>query len=615
MPSTWEDKIVSPERAMAKIRPGMSIFIGTGMAEPRTLVKALMESSAGNLQDLELIQLVSMGDAISVKELRTQKYRLKTFFTGWVAGEAITEGQVDLIPSRFAQIPALIESGRIPIDASFVQITPPDASGNCSLGVAVDVARQAMEQSSLVVGEISTQTPRTYGDTFVHVSDFNYMVRATEPPLYYNRWPVDEPYNRLAANVASLIEDRSCIFFSIGPLYEALSLSLSGKRHLGIHSPFFTDALMDLVRSGAVSNRYKETYRGKALASYAIGTPRLMLWLDSNPLVEFQSIDKVFDPLQIGRNPRFMAILPARKVDLAGRIALQIGKGNIATGPAEVRDFFAGAEISSQGRLMFALPSRNLAGRPNILLTARDYPNQCRLRESVDTIITDYGVASLKGLTLRERALALIEIAHPDDQAELIEQAKAEKILYPDQIYRQGSAHLYPADLKAEHTFKGGVTIRFRPIKPTDEEEMRRLFYRVSDESVYARYFGHITTMPHAKMQEYVNVDWSNTLSIVGLIREPGQGQIVAETRYIIERNRPWAEVVFIVDERYQGLGVGTFLYEMLVQLGQTRGLKGFTADVLFSNLGMMKVFRKGALPVQAVLENGIYHLNIPFEK
>jgi len=615
MPSQWEDKIVTPERAMAKIRPGMSIFIGTGAAEPRTLVKALMESSAGNLQDLELIQLVSLGDAISVKELRTQKYRLKTFFTGWVAGDAITEGQVDLIPSRFAQIPALIESGRIPIDASFVQITSPDASGNCSLGVAVDVARQAMEQSSLVIGEINTRIPRTYGDTFVHVSDFNYLVRATEPPIYLSRWQVDEAYNRLAANIASLVEDGSCIAFSIGPLYEALSLNLVDKHHLGIHSPFFTDALMDLVRSGAVTNRHKETYRGKALASYAIGTPQLMLWLDSNPLVEFQGIDKVFDPLQIGRNPRFMAILPARKVDLAGRIALQIGKGNIATGPAEVRDFFAGAEISPQGRLMFALPSRNLKGRSNILLTARDYPNQCRLRESVDTVITDYGIASLKGLTLRERALALIEIAHPNDQAELIEQAKAEKILYQDQIYRKDSAHLYPTDLKAEHTFKGGVGIRFRPIKPSDEEEMRRLFYRFSDESVYARYFGHIATMPHAKMQEYVNVDWSHTLSIVGLIRAAGQGQIVAEARYIIERNRPYAEIVFIVDESYQGLGVGTYLYEMLMRLGQARGLEGFTADVLFSNLGMMKVFRKGALPVQAVLENGIYHLNIPFEK
>jgi GNAT superfamily N-acetyltransferase len=264
---------------------------------------------------------------------------------------------------------------------------------------------------------------------------------------------------------------------------------------------------------------------------------------------------------------------------------------------------------------MFALPSRNREGRPNILLTARDFPNQCRLRESVDMVITDYGIANLKGLTLRERAMALIEVAHPDDRSELIDEAKAANILYHDQIYRQDSAHLYPADLKTEHTFKGNVSIRFRPIKSSDEQEMRRLFYRFSNESVYARYFGHISAMPHAKMQEYVNVEWRDTLSIVGLVGNPGQGRIVAEARYITERNRPYAEVVFIVDEKYQGLGVGTYLYEELIRLGKARGLKGFTADVLFSNLGMMKVFRKGSRPVQAVLENGIYHLNIPLEQ
>ncbi|MBW2249836.1 MAG: GNAT family N-acetyltransferase, partial [Deltaproteobacteria bacterium] len=152
----WKDRIVSPETVIEKIKPGMSIFLGTGAAEPRTLVKKLMSSDSGNLQDLELIQIVSFGDAISLKKLRRQKYRLKTFFSGWVADEAITEGQVDLIPSRFAWIPKLIESGQISINVAFIQVTPPDKNGNCSLGVAVDVARQAMEQASLVVGEINS---------------------------------------------------------------------------------------------------------------------------------------------------------------------------------------------------------------------------------------------------------------------------------------------------------------------------------------------------------------------------------------------------------------------------------------------------------------------------
>jgi acyl-CoA hydrolase len=168
-----QKKIVPPEAVLEKIKPGMSVFIGTGAAEPRTLVKHLMVSNKGNLEDLELLQLVSFGEAISLEELRLQKYRLKTFFSGWASREAITAGQVDLIPSRFAWIPALIESGQIRINAAFVQITPPDNTGNCSLGIAVDVARQAMEKASLVVGEINERIPRTFGDTFVHIPGSN----------------------------------------------------------------------------------------------------------------------------------------------------------------------------------------------------------------------------------------------------------------------------------------------------------------------------------------------------------------------------------------------------------------------------------------------------------
>ncbi len=610
----WKDRIVSPKTVIEKIKPGMSIFLGTGAAEPRTLVKNLMSSDSANLQDLELIQIVSFGDAISLKKLRRQKYRLKTFFSGWVAEEAITEGQVDLIPSRFAWIPKLIESGQISINVAFIQITPPDKNGNCSLGVAVDVARQAIDQASLVVGEVNSQIPRTYGDTFIHISDFNLLVNSTQEPIYFDRWPVSAVFEKIAANVTSLIEDGTCIAFSIGPLFEALGRHLIHKRHLGVHSPFFTDALMDLVTSGAVSNRYKEIYRGKSLASYALGTPKLMSWLDQNPLIEFQGIDKVFNPSQIGRNPRFVAVLPARKVDLTGRIALQIGKGNIATGPAEVLDFFHGAELSAGGCAVFAIPSRNRNGKPNIRVSVEEFPNQFSLRESIDMVISEYGVASLKGCTIRQRAQALIDIAHPDDRPELIDNAKAQKIIYQDQIYLAESAHLYPAEISTMHTFKGGVKVRFRAIKPSDEEEMRRLFYRFSDMAVYARYFGHIAAMPHTKTQEYVNVDWNDTMSIVGLIDEPGHGRIIAEARFIKEPHGPCAEIVFVVDEKYQSLGIGTYLYKMLTLLAKERGVQGFTADVLFSNIGMMKIFRKGELSVKAVLENGVYHLTILFD-
>jgi acyl-CoA hydrolase/GNAT superfamily N-acetyltransferase len=612
MSKQWQEKVTTPDRIMKLIKPGMSIFIGTGVAEPRTLVKTLMNRNFGNLQDLEIIQLVSFGDAISFKELRSQKYRLKTFFSGWVAHEAIVEGQVDLVPSRFVWIPRLIESGMIPVNVAFVQITPPDERGNCSLGVSIDVARQAMEKASIVVGEINNWIPRTFGDTFVHISDFSHLVYSNDPPFFFDPWPVDEVYDQVATNVAAIIEDRSCIAFSIGPLFEALGRRLVSKKHLGVHSPFFTDSLMDLVQSGAVTNRYKGTYRGKSLASYAIGSQSLLDWLNQNPLVEFQSVDKVFDPAQIGRNPHFVAIIPARKMDLLGEIALQIGKGNVAAGPTEVLDFIHGAEISPGGRTIFALPSRNREGQPNILISVKDYPNQFQLRESVDLVVTEYGVARQRGYSLRERAQALIDIAHPDDRPLLIEQARQRHIIYADQVFIPESAHLYPSDIDETHTFPGDVRMRFRPIKPSDEEEMRRLFYRFSDTAVYYRYFGHIRSMPHAKMQEYVNVDWSRTMSIVGIAESEDQSRVIAEARYIMQDVPLLAEVVFVVDEAYQGLGIATFLFRLLIRLAKERGVERFTADVLFSNQAMMKVFRKGARSLKAKLQDGIYQVEIP---
>lgn len=612
--ANWKDLIVTPEKALEKIQPGMCIFLGTGAAEPRTLVKHLMSSNANNLQDLELFQLLSFGDAISIKELKNQKFRLKTFFSGWVAKEAITAGRVDLIPSRFSRLSQLIASRQIPFDIAFIQITPPNKLGYSSLGISVDVAKLVMQQAPIVIGEINPDIPQTQGNSYVSINEFDMLVQSDEKPIYFQRWPIDPVFDRLAANVASAIEDGSCISFSIGPLYEPLAKYLMQKKDLGIHSPIFSDALMDLVKSGAVTNRYKEHFQGKALTSYAMGTPELLDWLDGNPLVEFQGLDKVFNPLRIGKNPRFVAIISIRKVDLTCGIALHMGKGTVTTDTAEVIDFVNGAEISYGGYSIFALPSRNLKGESNIKISLEDIPNQLNVRESIDLVATEYGVANLNGRTMKDRALALIEIAHPENRAKLIEAAKAQKIIYEDQIFIEANAHLYPTDAQCKHKFKNDVSVRFRAIRPSDEEEMRRLFYRFSDETVYYRYFTPLRTMPHSKMQEYVNVDYGKVMSIVGVVGDLGKGHIIAEARYVKDTNRPYGDVAFVVDEEYQCLGIATFLYKQLMRLAKERGLQGFTADVLSANKEMMRVFEKGAAEVKATLEYGVYRLSIPFK-
>jgi acyl-CoA hydrolase len=619
--TNWEDRVVSPGEALAHVKPGMTIFLGSGVAEPRTLMKTLIDSGLSNTNDLELIQLTSHSDVFSLKKLDWQKYRLKTFFSTWVSTEAVIAGSVDLIPARFSQIPRIIKSKRLPIDVAFIQITPPNEDGYCSLGMAVDVAREAMEQASVAVGEINAQIPFTFGDTIVPVSDFDLLIKSTEPPAYFKRWPVDSVIDQVAANIAQVIEDGDCISFFTGSLFEALGRHLVHKRHLGIHSPYFTDALMDLVRSGAVSNYRKAVFRGKSVVSYALGTPELMAWLDHNPLVEFQSIGQVFDPTQIGRNPNFVVVEQARNVDLLGRMAFSAGKRDIISGPGQAADLFTGAEISRGGRSVMGLPSRNSKGDPNIVVMLRNLRNQFHMRESIDTVVTEYGIANLKWRTIRERAQALIDVAHPDDRQKLVEQAKEKRILFSDQIFLSESAHLYPMEIATEHVFKDGLKVRFRAIKPSDEEAMRRLeeamrrlFYRFSNTAVYRRFLFPISTMPHDKLQGYVNVDYRQVMSVVALAGEPDQEAIVAEARYAKDDQSAYGEVAFIVDEKYQGRGIATYLYKMLIRLAKERGLKGFTAEVLQANKEMMSVFEKGHLPIDARLQDGLYRLTIPFD-
>jgi acyl-CoA hydrolase/GNAT superfamily N-acetyltransferase len=611
--NNWKKRLTRPEEVMSGIEPGMNIFIGTGAAEPRSLTNHLMASEAANLRDLTLVQLMSFGDTLSPRKLSAHKFRLKTFFAGWSAREAIATGRADWIPSRFSTVPQLVQKKLIPIDVAFVSLSAPNEAGYCSLGVAVDVARQAIAQAKIVVGEINPALPQTYGDTFVSTAEFDYLVQATDPPMHFPRWPLDPMFDRIAAKIASVINDGSCIGFTVGPIFEALGKHLTGKRNLGIHTPFFTDALMDLIRSGAVTNRDKRTYRGKTLTSYAFGTRKLYQWLDRNPLVEFQPIDTVFSPLEIGRNPNFTAVFPVRKVDLSGAIALYTGKLNATSGPGQAMDLFNGAEISPGGSTIVALPSRNLRGEANIKLSIKAYPDQINLPDSVDMVVTENGIARMVGRTVRERAQALIEIAHPEDRAKLIEQAKSSKILFEDQVFVAESAHLYPAEISERHTFKGNIEIFFRPIKPSDEEEMRRLFYRFSDQSVYYRYFAPIKTMPHAVMQDYVNVDFGKTLSIVGVRVEGGKEHIIAEGRYVSDANSRFADLAFVVDEEYQRMGIAGYLYRLLIRIARQNDIKGFTADVLASNRPMMKVFQSGTEEITSKVEDDVYRLTIRF--
>lgn len=610
--------IVTPDVILKKITPGMTIFLGTGASEPRTLVQQLLTENRGNLFDLEIIQLISMGDALrnalALEKKSVFKYRLKTFFAGWVARKAIASGRIDLIPCRFSRLPKLFASNNLKIDVAFIQITPPDENGRASLGISVDIARQAMEKATWVVGEINNLIPWTCGDTTVSLKDFDYLIEASEPPIYFSPSPVNAIYDKLGANVAALIPDGSCLSFSIGSLFAALGRHLSQKRGLGIHTLFFTDALMALVNSGAVTNLEKNDFCGKSIAAYAFGSAELLQWLDRNPHIEFHGIDVVADPMNIARNNNFSAVVSAKAVDLTGNIVLHSGKNIIAPGPGELDELFTGAYLSPGGCSICALPSESLTGESNIVLSVEDMKHPFLCRDGLDFVVTEWGLAALSGRTLRERALSLIDIAHPNHRTQLVQQAKAQHLLYDEQTYISGPGCFYPEAFSWTKPLENGEEVHFRPIKPSDVDDMRRLFYRFSKTSVYHRYFMQIKAMPHYKMQDYVNIDYQQTLSIVGLVGTPGESRIIAEARYCLWTDEPYAEVAFLVDEDYQGMGVSTHLLNKLIEIALSRGIKGFSADVMMSNAPMVRVFQKCPYPVHIEEDEDLFSIRIPFE-
>ena len=534
----WRKKIVPVQEVLNKITPGMSIFLGTGVSEPRTLVKALMTSTLPNINDLELIQILSMGDAISLaKDSTSKKFRLKTFFSGWIAHEAITSGSIDLIPCRFNHIPRLMRSGTMRVDVAFIQITPPDKNGFVSLGASVDVAKRVIEISPYVVGEVNNNVPYTLGNSLVHISEFSCLVESNEELFYFPRWHINDAFDRLSANVASVIRDGSCLCIFSGSLYEALGKHLQHKKDLGIHTMVFTDMLMDLVKCGAVSNKKKQFFNGKALTVYAQGTKELMKWLDRNPLVEFQDVELVANSRNMGINKNAVAVFPVRKVDLTGAVALLQGIKNVTASAGQIEEISAGMHNSKNGKIVFALFSRNNHGEPNIVISAEGMSNLFTNRESLDLIVTEYGIASMVGKTIRERAQALIDIAHPDDRENLVRLAKDANIIYHDQIFISESGAFYPYQLQHFHTLKDGQPVEFRAIKPADTEEMRRLFYRFSDTAVYYRYFSPVKIMPYERMQQYVNINYRDIISVVAVIEVAGAEKIIAEGRYALRQD------------------------------------------------------------------------------
>ena len=608
----YNSKKRAPEDIVKIVKPGSRIFIGSGAAEPQTLVKVLIERGK-SIADHETINLIELGTTPYAESVLSKPFHQNAFFIGANVRDAVNEGRAEYTPIFMSELPWYLRSGRLGIDVAFIQVAPPDNYGFCSLGVSVDVVKAAAESAGLVIAEVNRQMPRTLGDCFVHLKDIDHIVESDIPLLTWVPPAPDEVADRIGQNVARLVGDGATIQAGIGMIPNAILAHLKDKKNLGLHTEMFSDGIIDLVESGIITNRKKTLHNGKIIATFCMGTQRLYDFVDDNPLIEFHPCDYTNDPFIIAKNENMISINAAIQIDLTGQVcADSIGEYFYAGIGGQV-DFVRGAARSKGGKPIIVLPSTAKKGTVSRIVPFLDQgAGVVTSRGDVAYVVTEYGICNLHGRNLRERALALISIAHPDFRDDLLNYAKQRRLVHLDQMPLAVAGRFYPEQYERTSDI-GAMKVFFRPIKPTDEAIERAFFYSLSDETVYYRFFNIVKTMPHEKLQPLVNIDYREEMAIVGLLGEPGDEEMIAIGRFKLDHADDYAEVAFVVHDRWQNAGIGTYLMRTLIEIAQDMGAHGFKADVLAQNKKMLHVFHKCGYPVHSRLDEGVYSIRIDF--
>jgi len=474
----------------------------------------------------------------------------------------------------------------------------------------VDVANIVIKKAAIVVAEINPHVPLTYGETMVHLDQFDYLVASDRPLIERERKPFDATMGRIGWQISNLIEDGSTVVLHAGRMFDAIAQNLKSKRELGITTNVISDWVMDLIDAGAVSMERRRSQGGMVSTSYCYGTRRLYDYVDRNPIIEFHPLARMVNPFVIQRIPKLTSIMNVKKIDVSGESVIFHSGDNLLSGYEGKLNFSIAAAFSNQGKAIVALQSEDQEGQSNIVIHHEDETG--RVRATLGTaryVVTEYGIANLFGKSIRERVLSMIDIAHPRHRERLLGQAKIYGYAYPDQIYISSHAANYPVGLETVKTLKNNLELMFRPIKPSDEDMMRRLFYDFPDESKYLRYFAKVSIMPHREMQKYVNIDYDSTLSIVGVLKRDRAETIVAEARYSYDAAEQTYEMAFIVDERYQNRGITTFMLAYLLKIAKERGIQTLSASILPQNEKMLKVFQKAAIPPASKYEDGVIRM------
>jgi acetyl-CoA hydrolase len=416
----YRGKVTSAEEAVKIVRSGDHVWLHAGCNNPEELLKALV-ARAGELRDVEVTHLLTFGAADHVEPKYAGSFRHRALFTGPNVRQAVNEGRADWVPVFLSEIPGLIRSRSIPIDVAFIHISPPDEHGFCSYGVGVECTKAASESARAVLALVNRQMPRALGDAFIHVSRLTHVVEIDRPlvelPMVTQ---IGDVARAIGKSVADLIENGSTLQMGIGEIPDAVLLFLHEKRDLGIHTEMFSDGVVELFESGVITGEAKTLHKGKIIASFVLGSKKTFNFLDNNPFVEFHPTEYVNDPFIIAQNDKMVAINSALAIDITGQVCSDSIGRSIYSGFGGQVDFMRGARRSRGGKPIIALPSTAKDGKVSRIVDALpEGSGVVTSRADVQYVVTEYGVANLFGKSLRERARALIECAHPDFREDL----------------------------------------------------------------------------------------------------------------------------------------------------------------------------------------------------
>jgi 4-hydroxybutyrate CoA-transferase len=415
----YKKKLRTADEALRCVRSGMRVYIQPGCAEPETLVEALMRRGPF-VQDVEIVHLMTMGAAPYVAPEMAGHFRHNAMFIGGNVREAINDGRADYTPIYLSEIEGLFESGAMPIDVALLELSPPDSHGFCGFGLGVDTSLTAAKCAGYVVAQINDQMPRTYGDSFIHVTDIDAVVTSSRPLCAIKHAIVTDMHRAIARNVAGLIDDGAVLQTGIGGIPDAVLPFLMDRKDLAVHSELVSDGVIPLIEAGVLTGARKNFKPRKIILGFALGTKQLFDFVDNNPIFEFHPTAYTNDPGLIARNDDMVAINSALQVDLTGQVCSDSIGNQFYSGIGGQVDFLRGASRSKRGKPIIAISSTAKNGTiSRIVPMLSPGAGVVTSRGLIRYVVTEYGIAFLHGKTIRQRAQALIDIAHPQFREEL----------------------------------------------------------------------------------------------------------------------------------------------------------------------------------------------------